>query len=236
MSQSGNDTSKKKKSLMWRHFKKTEEKGKVICNLCKQEYKFCNNTSNMKDHLHRKHPEVLLQLPNCQDTDEVEIKDPQCRNLTTKYDQNSSRKKMLDNLFVNMIAIDMEPLRLSEREGLKEFVAGLDSRYEMPGRTNVTSKLTKLYMKKKIQLMKIIEEARYMAITADTWTSNSNKGILGLTCHFIRENKLVSGLLAAKVVEGHHDADHLSSVSITFLTNQIKNWLPIQHVCIQGVK
>ncbi|RVE44546.1 hypothetical protein evm_010792 [Chilo suppressalis] len=155
---------------------------------------------------------------------------------TVKYCHNSSRKKMLDELFVKMIALDMEPLRLSEREGIKEFVAGLDSRYELPGRSTVTANLSKLFMKMKIQLLKIVEGTRYVAITADTWTSMSNQGILTLTCHLLKENQLISALLAAKVVEGHHNADNLASKSFHLLVFLTKLMLDAGFVKVETTK
>lgn len=208
---------KRQKSSMWTYFKKSENGTRVTCELCMREFQYCNNTSNMRDHLNRKHTEVLLNLSVSQNKNNEE-ENLYHSNLNrqqniTKYNENSSRKKLLDNLFVKMIALDMEPLRLAEREGLKAFIAALDSRYEMPKRSNATTILTKIYMKMKVQLMELLRKTCNVAITADTWTSNSNQGILGLTCHFIKDNKLISALLAAKVVEGHHNADNLSSVS-----------------------
>ncbi|XP_030751374.1 zinc finger BED domain-containing protein 1-like [Sitophilus oryzae] len=60
----------KTSSTVWEHFKKTEEK-KVTCNICKNEFKYSGNTSNLREHLKRKHPASLFpQREPKEDADE----------------------------------------------------------------------------------------------------------------------------------------------------------------------
>lgn len=218
-SETPESASKKRKSVMWNYYVKKENEDKVICKNCRLEFKYCNNTSNMKDHLKRKHPQLLITSAsscagneNEEDSSEIQAKNVQ------KYSNNSTRKKMLDKKFTKMVAIDMQPLRLSDHEGLKEFVTALDAKYEMPGRTMLSTKLLpKMYSKMKLQLLGIIESIKHLAITTDAWTSASNDGILAVTGHLIINKRLESVLLAAVVVEGHHDADNISSVSNCFI-------------------
>lgn len=150
---------------MWTHFDRKESGEKVICKTCKIELKYSNNTSNMKDHLRRKHPELLLIIStsSCSNNEEV-IAKPQ-QDVSSKYTAISTRKKMLDVKFAKMVAVDMQPLRLSEHEGLKEFVNALDSRYELPGRTTLSTKLLpKLYSGYKINLLDILKNVKHVAI------------------------------------------------------------------------
>lgn len=44
-----------KRSTAWDHFKKLSE-NVVMCNICKRQFKYCKNTSNLNDHLRRMHP------------------------------------------------------------------------------------------------------------------------------------------------------------------------------------
>ncbi|XP_037294153.1 zinc finger BED domain-containing protein 4-like [Manduca sexta] len=44
------------------------------------------------------------------------------------------------------------------------------------------------------------------------WTSPNNQGICAITAHFILKQRLHCALLAAVVVEGHHNADNIASV------------------------
>jgi hypothetical protein len=51
---------KKNSSIVWKHFRKNENHPDMaICTLCKNSYKRCNGTTNLLDHLKRKHLTVL---------------------------------------------------------------------------------------------------------------------------------------------------------------------------------
>nr|XP_022901763.1 zinc finger BED domain-containing protein 1-like [Onthophagus taurus] len=47
--------SSKKRSAVWDYFKK-DSVSAVTCEICKKQFKFSGNTSNIRDHLRRKHP------------------------------------------------------------------------------------------------------------------------------------------------------------------------------------
>lgn len=47
------------KSKVWEFFEKLSDSTFVKCKLCQREYKHCYNTSNMRTHLIRKHPDEL---------------------------------------------------------------------------------------------------------------------------------------------------------------------------------
>jgi len=53
---------KKNFSIVWKHFKKDPNNlGVAICTICKNTYKRSNGTSNLMDHLKRKHFTILNQ-------------------------------------------------------------------------------------------------------------------------------------------------------------------------------
>lgn len=45
-----------KKSIVWRFYKKSDDKHFVICQLCKKQFKYFGNTTNLSNHLKRIHP------------------------------------------------------------------------------------------------------------------------------------------------------------------------------------
>jgi hypothetical protein len=205
----------KKKSPMWLHFEKVGD-GKVVCNYCSGEFKYSKNTSNMKDHVKRKHPEKL-QIPSTSNVDINFDKSLDTENPNSAiefYNVNSTRKKMLDLLYTQMIARDMEPLRLCEREGFKKFIAALDSKYQLPSRYTISTKLLpKLHAIEKLKLHGILQKVHNIALTTDMWTSKSNQGICAVTAHFIRNQKLEAALLETVVMEERHTADNIAAVS-----------------------
>ncbi|CAG9865293.1 unnamed protein product [Phyllotreta striolata] len=48
-----------KKSIVWEHFIKLLDEGSVQCTICHRKMKFFGNTTNLKEHLRRQHPEHL---------------------------------------------------------------------------------------------------------------------------------------------------------------------------------
>ncbi|XP_039310270.1 uncharacterized protein LOC105193876 isoform X2 [Solenopsis invicta] len=50
------------KSILWKHFIKTTDGAK--CNVCQQFIKTCGNTTNLRYHLQRKHPDLYIKIIN----------------------------------------------------------------------------------------------------------------------------------------------------------------------------
>ncbi|CAF4893692.1 unnamed protein product [Pieris macdunnoughi] len=212
------------KSRAWEFFKKTNEKF-AKCSLCKREYKLSGNTTNLIDHMKRKHNEVWSSnVSVTQDVDTTEQNEqmgptPKKRNTLKNYYDRSSKypdgktKKNLDNKYVRMIAVDMEPLRKGEHEGFRDFVNALDSRYEIPDTTKLKKKLLPEYYENvKQELVIALSKAEHVSVTTDLWTSIANEGILSVTCHFFHNEKLIAPLLEVVMMEGSHNAENIASV------------------------
>ncbi|CAG5001828.1 unnamed protein product [Parnassius apollo] len=119
------------KSRAWDYFKKTNEKF-AKCSLCKREFKLSGNTTNLIDHMKRKHNEVWMwssTVSVTQDVDTTEQNEkmgpsPKKRNTLKNYFDRSSKypdgktKQNLDNKYVRMTAVDMN---LCEKENMKDF-------------------------------------------------------------------------------------------------------------------
>lgn len=176
------------KSIVWKLFSKVEAPGDtkwVKCSVCKKEFKYSGNTTNLKDHLKRKHEKGLTKLttavPEDDDETEVEVEGevqiPKAQsrqsiktyfNRGDLYDRGSKTKKELDKLYVEMIAIDMMPYRTSEHEGLIRFVKGLNGKYEIPPQTTLKSTLVpEYYFKLKQKLTMALLQSPYISITTD---------------------------------------------------------------------
>lgn len=233
------------KSRVWNYFKKINEKF-AKCSLCKREFKLSGNTTNLIDHLKRKHNEVWSSVPVVlhNDDDAIIVQEdnqqdcspsPKVRKTiknyfdrSSFYDSRSKVKNNLDKMYVRMIAIDMEPLRKGEHQGFQEFVKALNSQYEIPNTATLKNKLLpEYYEKTKQKLTLALSEAKHVSVTTDLWTSISNEGILAVTCHFIYKNNLVAPLLEAVKLEGSHNAENIANVSILFLEINLKINKPV---------
>ncbi|KAJ8728544.1 hypothetical protein PYW07_006240 [Mythimna separata] len=213
------------KSRVWDYFKKSNEKF-AKCSLCKREYKLSGNTTNLIDHMKRKHNKAwssTVSANQYEDTTEQNEQicgpSPKKRNTVKNYFDRSSKyldgktKQNLDKKYVRMIAVDMEPLRKGEHEEFRDFVNTLDSRYEIPDTTTLKKKLLPQYYENvKQKLVIALSQAEHVSVTTDLWTSIANEGILSITGHFFHNEKLIAPLLEVVKMEGSHNAENIASV------------------------
>lgn len=62
---------RKKRSDVWLYFEKRSPTS-AFCVLCKKEFKSSNNTSNLRDHLNRKHVTILQATKLIDEVEEME--------------------------------------------------------------------------------------------------------------------------------------------------------------------
>ncbi|CAH1379147.1 unnamed protein product, partial [Tenebrio molitor] len=98
----------------------------------------------------------------------------------------------------------------------------LDSKYELPSKTTIKQRLLpELYNEIKEKLRIYLETVESVALTTDLWTSNySTISYMTVTCHFLKEKKLVSTVLDTLQLAGTHNAENIS----TCLQDIIKTW------------
>jgi len=67
------------------------------------------------------------------------LKDGKDKNHTSSlfYSNDSARKRKLDELVMNMIAVDIQPFRCVEVEGLISLLRETEPRYKLPSRTHL---------------------------------------------------------------------------------------------------
>lgn len=156
-----------------------EDKKHAKCLTCKITYKTSGNTSNLMDHLNRCHP-FLIESTKCNSSIIQYFK----KGVT--YDNNSVRKKELDLALSKMIALDIQPFRIVEDKGFRDFVHCLDPRYDLPSRNTIRNvHLNILYDDVEKKLQTVLNQVESCAITTDCWSSKANESYLTITCHFI---------------------------------------------------
>lgn len=194
------------------------------CQVCKQEYRHSGNTSNLNDHLKRKHSDKLIKLTgNENESENIQEEIPTKKskqsiknyiNRNNMYGKNSKIKKQLDKLYVETIATGMLPFKTSEHKGSQKFINTIDNKYELSNRHTLKNSLIPMYYDEiKNKLTMAISQRKHFAITTDMWTSSSNEGILAVTCHFIQNAKIKLPLLKVIKIEGHHTAESMAQVT-----------------------
>lgn len=124
---------------------------------------------------------------------------------------------------VEFVARDMQPLRIVEKAGFRQFVEGLQPRFELPGRKWLTDTgLPKLCNDVKERIRRCLDDAEWVSFTSDIWTADhTNVSFISLTAHWISRQfeRKMAVLHVTEFSESH------SAVSIaTYLNIMLDEW------------
>ncbi|KAK3891023.1 hypothetical protein Pcinc_005057 [Petrolisthes cinctipes] len=138
------------------------------------------------------------------------------------YKEGGPRKKNLNELLIKMIVKDLQPMSIVEDSGFRKFVHGLDARYVLPSRRELTRKhLPSMYNEVVKQLKEELRDTPSIAITTDIWTSRQTRGFLTVTAHYISSDwNLKSAVLETARMKNDHTTENIAEE----LTRILKEW------------
>ncbi|KAJ8375079.1 hypothetical protein SKAU_G00056590 [Synaphobranchus kaupii] len=106
-----------------------------------------------------------------------------------------------------MIVLDSQPFSLVEDIGFKAFVNKFNPTYTIPTRKAPKLMVEKRYDEAKEKAMAEVQDAEYVSLTADMWTSINMDSYLGVTCHYTtKETKLATVVLGVTRFPQSHTA------------------------------
>ncbi|XP_053966175.1 E3 SUMO-protein ligase ZBED1-like [Anastrepha ludens] len=221
---------KNKISEVWKYFKRSDDKKFAKCLNCAKEYKTSGNTSNLRDHLKRFHPDLKDHAPDSSttatlaDNDNTASTSSSCRSSMRSmdsylkravfYDANSKRKNDIDRALTEMIAKDVQPYSVIENEGFIKYTQVLDPRYKLPSRTQLRDVLMhNLFRETSVKLSAMLESISNIAVTCDLWTSSANVNFITVTCHFLHEYTMKTASLATRklIDPTNHSAQNIAN-------------------------
>ncbi|KAH8289491.1 hypothetical protein KR054_006101, partial [Drosophila jambulina] len=163
------------------------------------------------------HP-TLLSVPNAVRKIETFFDTKKAKS----YESGSSRKTTLDKALISMIATDLQPFRIVEDAGFRNFVYCLDPQYTLPCRRTLNDVLlTNMCEDMEKKLVEILSKVRHCAVTTDGWTSRANDHYLTVTCHFLTDEfKIKSAVLSTSKLQSDLDqtSENIASSLLTVLT------------------
>jgi hypothetical protein len=187
-----------RRSAVWEHFLKSEgDQDQPVCLLCNATVKAPDgNTTNLKNHLKRKHSKVVITPENNDDDKQPKKKKQaggsQQQSLTTmwtKLGSNSKRHNDITLAIAKYIAADLRPLNSINDRGFQELIKTLEPRYEMSSRTHITEKiLPAKYKELKAEVKSTLQSASFISLTTDGWTSRATQSFITVTAHVINDN------------------------------------------------
>lgn len=210
---------------------------KVVCLVCKDCLKYNGNTSNMIKHLRTKHPldyaEMIedsaghvnksgrLPVPDSlPGTSTATVQPTLMQTIDRKqsYRDGSDKKKELDLLFMRMVVKNQHPLSMTDDKEFRDFVRGLNPRYELPSRRVLTrTHLPETYEQEVVKISKELESVDDIALTTDIWTSRQTQAYLTVTAHFVTNDYAIRSVVleTTKIVKCHtaeNIAEELTSI------------------------
>ncbi|KAF7636907.1 Dimer_Tnp_hAT domain-containing protein [Meloidogyne graminicola] len=133
---------------------------------------------------------------------------------SSNWDRGGIMTKRIDEAIVQMICTDIFPLSVTDGPGFKNFLKVVAPKYVPKSRWTITrSHLPALYDKIRTRIIAQLEEAKYIAITTDTWDGDSNNNnitkketndhsLISVTAHFInKEMEPTFCVLAARSIK-----------------------------------
>lgn len=111
-----------------------------------------------------------------------------------------------------MIVKDYVPLSIVEGEGFRELMSIVAPSYTVPCRNTIRSRVQQRYANEKTALTSILEAVPSVAITTDTWTSNSTESCITVTEHHIDDNwEMKTTVLMTRAMPERHTGENLAA-------------------------
>ena len=115
------------RSDVWKHFDKTGTKN-VTCRLCTKQLAYHGGTTNLRDHLTRVHMDKYKPAKRTDDQPSLETFVRKC---------SDARAKLINELIVDVVTMDIRPLAIVDGEGMRHLLLYLEPGYRLPSRKHV---------------------------------------------------------------------------------------------------
>ncbi|CAK1602920.1 unnamed protein product [Parnassius mnemosyne] len=171
--------SKTPKSSWREYFVMKKDNTRAQCKYCPKELKTCSNTTNLKQHMERKHPTVLQAIQNFREDDIQDIsksgnKDASIQSSSTEieaapstpkrvrssigasfskilaYASDGDKHKEITLNIAEMICRDSLPYSMVEGVGFKKLMKTVAPLYKVPCRKTITDLIDIKYEEKKL--------------------------------------------------------------------------------------
>lgn len=231
------------KAVVWDYFNINDESDKFAsCAVCKDRVSRGGscvksfNTTNLIDHLKKKHPGDYTDYEEKKKIRELKQKEKRkeqtaFRQLTMieaeakvkVWDINDPHAMRIHKLVGEMIATDNQPFSVVQDTGFNRLIKTLEPRYVLPSRKYFSESIVP-DIKEKInaKLAEMLVDVPYLSLTTDIWSSSSaQESLISLTAHWVTaEFNRVAAVLHAHKFEGSHTGEYICEK----LEDMLKNW------------
>ena len=133
------------------------------------------------------------------------VRSPRSRHLS------GTKAEEITRAIVNMVVQDYMPLRIVEGSGFKNLMSLIAPEYSVPSRNTIKARTDKVYDEEKSKLPVELRDVATVALTTDTWTSNSTASYITVTEHHIDKNwEMKSNVPLTREMPERHTGDNLA--------------------------
>ena len=175
-------------ATVWKHFgfyergNRTTDKTYAICKICKAKIKYLSNTTNMRQHLVRFHPEMEKAPPVMPATQRTILE------TVSKLPKNLEKARSTTKAIATFITMDLHPYSVVKNRGFRLVVHTMEPRYKLPHRKYFAEKeIPHLYNETKANVLESMKKASRVALTCDAWILVATKSFITITAHFVLE-------------------------------------------------
>ncbi|XP_057662496.1 E3 SUMO-protein ligase ZBED1 [Diorhabda carinulata] len=216
------------------------------CKYFPKELRTCSNTTNLKQHMERKHSDILkadenLHQVDIQDAAKLGHNNSLVQSSTTESDEASSstpkrarsdigaafskisayakdgdKNKQITQSIAEMICRDSLPYSMVEGTGFKDLMKTYTRFYAV--KLSQIS-LTLNIKKKKIIIKEKLRSVKNVCLTLDEWKDMQLRCFLGVSVHFIENYKMKTINIACKPLHDNHTGEYLSEVILKVCEN-----------------
>lgn len=176
-------------SPVWEHFKfEVDSRGNYLdktsayCTLCGLKMKYFQNTSNLSQHLKRKHVEECFSSALQADMSDSNA------STSSKPTSNQAKQEDITQAIAKHFIADLKPLRDIESPSFREMCLVMCADYSLPDRERfVEEVLAPIYHSKVSKVVKEVSQAVKHCLTTEIWRSDSGDYHLTVMVNFIND-------------------------------------------------
>ncbi|XP_063227326.1 zinc finger BED domain-containing protein 4-like [Bacillus rossius redtenbacheri] len=147
----------------------------------------------------------------------------------TKFKIDDKRQTKITHLVAKMVCVDGQPLNLVENRGFKELIEHLEPRFTMPTRKTLSNVIVPAMYESTVKSVEVqLQDAEFVAVTTDLWTSVANTDFLSVTAHYVTKEFVLHHVCLEVIPfpEVSHTAENISK----FITSLLEKWGLLQKV------
>jgi hypothetical protein len=148
------------------YFKLNNEITKRICIKCEANYSLTTSITTLKRHLQNQH--------------KINFKEKK---------MNKKEKKEMDNILFNFFISSGIPFRIIENKYFIKLIKKLNNNYKLASRITISNNIQNKFKIERKKLISKLKDIENISITTDIFSNINNDSFLGITIHFIQNNK-----------------------------------------------